>query len=184
MRLHKTDKGMPFIQLEEGQLFFVNLTADEIGYRNLRFHNYTVTELCTSAAGNKSKKKLKGTKAKTVKVGEDKNVLLDMELRRKRTIRNPDGNGPPNGTMKRKDSAKLREILSKYLDDNLIFPYNKIKYLKRELNDIDETKTIIGKTTSVNISSSKKDRIKKKKKRQMKRKTQGRKKRKEERKND
>jgi len=170
MKLRKTDTGKPFIQLDEGQLFFSDLTATKKGWKYISFKTYTVTELCTSAANRKKPVK----NAKTVKIGENVNVILDMEFKRGRTSSKPEGVGPPNGTMKRKTTAELREIFSKYVDEDLIFPFDKLKDLKAELNTPKKVKR--KRTTSVPVSSSKPERIQKKKKRVMKRKSRPKKK--------
>lgn len=180
MKLLKTESKLPFIQLEKGKLYFVKLTSNKIGYKHLRFTDSTITELSTSASVARKKSK---RKAKTVIIDEHYNVVMDMELIRDRTSTRPEGSAPPNGTIPLKITKELRNIIGKYVDEDGIFPYNKINLLKNKLfrdevkknpkpieeKEIHHEKPI--KETNTFSDSTSADRKRKKKKRVMKKKS-------------
>ncbi len=131
MKLLKAKNKVPFIQLEKGRLCFVKLTANKKGYKHLRFTDSTITELSTSAASAKKKSK---RKVKTITIDERQSVVMDMGLIRSRTSSNPEGSGPPNGTIPLNTTKDLRESISKYVGEDGVFPYNKINLLKNKLD--------------------------------------------------
>lgn len=177
MILEKTKNKVPFIELEKGRLCFVKLTANKKGYKHLRFTDSTLTELSTSASSAKKKSK---RKARTITIDERQNIVMDMGLIRGRTSSNPEGSGPPNGTIPLNTTKELRKMISKYVGEDGVFPYDKINLLKNKLirddlkkhpkPEVKEQEPEVKKTNTFSDSTSA-DKKRKKKKRVMKKKS-------------